>query len=150
MKTRVPPPVLLIVTGIIMWLVAHSNLALPIYIPYSLTIAVLLAGLGLLVDLLSLRQFRRAQTTVNPLSPEKASSLVREGVFSRSRNPMYVGLVLILSGWAIWLSALSNLVVLFLFVLVITAWQIKPEEVALRSLFGKDYDDYCRSVRRWI
>jgi len=123
---------------------------MPINIPFSLIIAVLFAVAGVLLDLLSLRQFRKAQTTVNQLSPEKASSLVRTGVFSHSRNPMYVGLVLILFGWAVWLAALSNLVVLALFVLAITEWQIKPEEAVLRSLFGQEYSDYCSSVRRWI
>lgn len=150
MKTRIPPPVLLIVTGAIMTLIARSNFALPADVPYSLVIALFFAAVGFLIDLLSLRQFRRAQTTVNPLNPEKATSLVQTGVFSYSRNPMYVGLVLILFGWAIWLGAASNLGVLALFVIVITEWQIKPEEAALRTLFGQEYDDYRQLVRRWI
>jgi protein-S-isoprenylcysteine O-methyltransferase Ste14 len=68
---------------------------------------------------------------VNPLSPEKAKSLVDSGIFSVSRNPMYVGLLLISAGWALWLGSLANIAVIALFVFVITNLQIKPEEDAL-------------------
>ena len=150
MKTKIPPPILLVLTGAVMWLVAHSPFAFSYLIPYSSATAVVLVVLGVLTDVLSILQFRSAETTVNPLKPEAATALVRTGIFKRSRNPMYVGLLLILTGWMVWLGSLSNVLVLLVFFLLITELQIKPEEVALRRLFGHEYDDYCRQVRRWV
>ena len=63
---------------------------------------------------------------------------------------MYVGLFLLLTGWTIWLGALSNVALLIVFVIVMTELQIKPEEKALETLFGQEYGDYCQRVRRWI
>ena len=63
---------------------------------------------------------------------------------------MYVGLFLILLGWAVWLQSASNLAVLFAFFLWLNEMQIKPEEAALRKVFGQGYIDYCKRVRRWI
>ncbi len=150
MKAKVPPPILLLTTGIIMWLVAHSEFAYPVAVPYPLLLSLSVAALGIVIAVLAIRLFSAAETTVNPLSPETATSLVTNGIFSRSRNPMYVCLLLISTGWALWLGSLSNLIVIVLFVVVITELQIKPEEEALRAIFGEDYDAYCRQVRRWF
>jgi protein-S-isoprenylcysteine O-methyltransferase Ste14 len=150
MKNKIPPPILLLITGVIMWAVSQSEFAYPVSIPYPLALAISLAAIGIVIAAIAGRQFGIAQTTVNPLSPEKATSLVSTGIFGLSRNPMYVGLLLMSLGWAVWLGSLTNIVVIALFVFVITSLQIKPEEKAMRSLFGDDYEDYCRRVRRWI
>ena len=133
-----------------MWFVARSPFAVPLAIPYRLPLALLAAAAGIVVIAAAIRRFGKAETTVNPLDPNAATSLVTAGIFEHSRNPMYVGLLLIAFGWAIWLSSLANLVVLVLFVVLITELQIKPEEAALRQLFGDAYDQYCRRVRRWF
>ena len=91
-----------------------------------------------------------SETTISPLQPDSATSLVHKGVFGRTRNPMYVGLFLVLLAWAVWLQAISNTIVLLAFVLWLTEMQIKPEEAALRKVFGQGYVDYCKRVRRWI
>ncbi len=150
MKNKIPPPILLLITGAIMWFVAKSEFAYPISIPYPLALSISLAVIGIAVAAIAGRQFGIAKTTVNPLSPETATSLVDGGIFSVSRNPMYVGLLLISIGWASWLGSLTNIAVIVLFVVAITNLQIKPEEEALRKLFGEKFDDYCRNVRRWI
>lgn len=150
MQTKIPPPVWLLIIGAVMWLVAHSAYAYSIHIPFSLVLAIVIGVLGVLCSASALRLFRSADTTVNPLKPEEASSLVTNGIYAKTRNPMYVGLSLVLIGWAVWLGSLSNIVVLVLFVVVITELQIKPEEAALRELFGQEYRDYCQQVRRWI
>ena len=106
--------------------------------------------IGVFVSASGIREFNKASTTVNPLKPDEASSLVTTGVFRRTRNPMYVGLFLILTGWMVWLESLGNLLMLAVFVLVLTELQIKPEERALRQLFGEEYVRYCSQVRRWI
>ena len=63
---------------------------------------------------------------------------------------MYVGLSLVLTGWAIWLQSFGNIAVLVVFVIVLTELQIKPEEAAMRTLFGDEYEDYCKRVGRWL
>ncbi len=150
MKNKIPPPIILLLSGIAMWFVAHSEFAYPVAIPFALAVALALAAAGIFVAASAIRQFRAAETTVNPLQPEEATSLVDSGIFARTRNPMYVGLFLVLSAWATWLQSMSNLLVLLAFVLYITYLQIKPEEAAMRKVFGQAYTDYCKRVRRWI
>ncbi len=150
MENKIPPPIILILTGVVMWLVANSSFGYRVAIPYPIAFASVFVGIGFFIAFSALREFKAADTTVNPLQPESATSLVDSGIFSRSRNPMYVGLFCIAVGWAIWLGSLSNVIVLMLFVFTITKWQIKPEEEALRKLFGAEYDAYCQRVRRWL
>lgn len=150
MKNRIPPPIILLLSAAIMWLVAHSAYAVTIAIPYALVIALLIAAAGALTAATAIRQFGKAETTVNPLQPDAATALVDHGIFGKTRNPMYVGLLLLLSGWAVWLQSAANVLVLAGFVLTITELQIKPEEAALQKIFGETYTDYCKRVRRWI
>jgi protein-S-isoprenylcysteine O-methyltransferase Ste14 len=150
LKNKIPPPVILLLFGIAMWCVAHSELAYPIAIPHALIVAIALAAVAVLIAGSAIRQFGAAETTVNPLKPDTASALVQTGIFGKTRNPMYLGLLVALCGWAIWLQSLSNVGVLVAFVVVINELQIKPEEAALRKLFGEDYERYCQKVRRWI
>ena len=150
MKSKVPPPILLLIAGAVMWFVAGSDFAYLILIPFSPAIAAVLTAAGFLIALLALREFKVVDTTVNPQEPESATALVSAGIFGRTRNPMYVGLLLILAGWGVWLGSLSNLVVILLFIVVITELQIKPEEAALEKIFGEDYQRYCERVRRWV
>jgi protein-S-isoprenylcysteine O-methyltransferase Ste14 len=87
---------------------------------------------------------------VDPFHPEEASMLVTNGVFRYSRNPMYVSLLCVLIGWAIWLGSMLNLFLIAGFVSYITIFQIKPEEEVLKTLFGEAYEQYCSNVRRWM
>ena len=150
MKNKIPPPIILLLSGIAAWFVARSEFAYPIVVPFALFIAVLLAAGGLLVAVTAIKQFGEAETTVNPLKPEEATALVDTGIFGRTRNPMYLGLLLVLTGWVVWLQSAGNIIVLLFFVIYITEMQIKPEEAILRKLFGQSYVDYCDRVRRWI
>lgn len=150
MKNKIPPPVILLLSGTLMWFVAHSAYAYPVSLPFALFAGLLLATAGVITAVTAIRQFSRAETTVNPLDPGAATVLVDSGVFGRTRNPMYLGLLLVLSGWAVWLQSASNVLVLAGFVLYITELQIKPEEQALRKIFDQAYVDYCSRVRRWI
>lgn len=150
MHNKIPPPVILLLSGAIMWAVAHSGFAYPVAIPFALPLAVLLAAAGIAVAAAAIRRFRKVETTVNPLQPDAATALVDHGIFTRTRNPMYLGLLLVLSGWGVWLQSLANIVVLAGFVFFITEFQIKPEERALQKVFGQAYADYVARVRRWI
>jgi len=108
------------------------------------------AGFGVIVAILGVWAFRQAKTTVNPVTPEKASSVVTGGIYSYTRNPMYVGLTAVLVGWAIWLSVPLAIVGPAAFMLYMTRFQIIPEERVMSSKFGRDYDDYRKRVRRWL
>ncbi len=116
----------------------------------QLPMAILFAILGIVLVVFSMLAFRRASTTVDPFHPEEASHLIVDGVFSYSRNPMYLSLLLVLISWAIWLGSVYNVAWLALFIYYISVFQIKPEEEAMRSLFGEPYNHYCSTVRRWI
>jgi protein-S-isoprenylcysteine O-methyltransferase Ste14 len=105
---------------------------------------------GALTSTTAALQFRRAGTTVNPLAPAKATSLVTSGAFAVSRNPMYLGLLVVLVGWALVLGSISPWVVLPLYVFVITRVQIEPEEHVLAGLFGDAYRGYRARVGRWL
>lgn len=150
MKNKIPPPIILLLSGIAMWFIAHSEFAYTIANPFALIMAIILAALGILISASAIRRFKAVETTINPLHPDSATSLVHHGVFGRTRNPMYVGLFLVLLGWAVWLQSLSNVIVLIAFVLSLTELQIKPEEAALKKVFGQGYVEYCKRVRRWI
>ena len=94
--------------------------------------------------------FHRAKTTVNPMKPDKASSLVTSGVYRITRNPMYVGLLLVLVAWAVFLSSPPALAGPVAFLFYVGRFQIMPEEITLSSLFGSEYNAYKSGVRRWL
>jgi len=81
--------------------------------------------------------------------PSKASSLVVTGIYGYTRNPMYLGGLVMLSAWALFLAKLSACFFLPLFVAYLTRFQIIPEERVLRARFGTEFDDYTKRVRRW-
>ena len=110
----------------------------------------LLILVGVLIDLLSIVQFRRAKTTVNPMRPESSSSLVTTGLYAYSRNPMYVGLLVCLTGVVLILRSLTPLLILPLFVIVVTLFQIVPEQRAIASIFGDEFEYYKKKVPRWL
>jgi protein-S-isoprenylcysteine O-methyltransferase Ste14 len=94
--------------------------------------------------------FRRASTTVNPMRPEATSALVTTGVYALTRNPMYVGMGLVLLAWAFWLGSPWALFGPIAFVPYISRFQIVPEERVLAARFGEDFHRYCARVRRWL
>ncbi|WP_434361901.1 isoprenylcysteine carboxylmethyltransferase family protein [Parasalinivibrio latis] len=94
-------------------------------------------------------EFRRAQTTVNPMLKTESSALVTSGIYKFSRNPMYVGFVFIILAASVYWLTWAGIPVAAGFVLYMTQFQIKPEERYLSGLFN-DYDDYKMRVRRWL
>jgi protein-S-isoprenylcysteine O-methyltransferase Ste14 len=150
LRLKIPPPVWLLIFGTLMWCL-HRLAPGPFSITHPTNRAGwLVVAAGAATIAMAMLQFRRANTTINPNTPAKASSLVTSGIFGYSRNPMYLGLSIALAGWAIVLGTLSPWVALPLFVLVITRLQIEPEEAVLSVLFGAAYRDYCAHVGRWF
>lgn len=133
-----------------MWLLSYYIETPVIELPYKLTLCYLFVSMGLLIDFFAIWQFRQAKTTVNPLKPSKATSLVNAGIYQYTRNPMYLGNFMFLLVWLIWLGSLYGLLGLVFYVVYMNHFQIKPEEKALLVLFGDQYAAFCASVRRWI
>ncbi len=150
MKLLIPPPIIALLCGLAMWGIAEAFPQTRFAFPFQSFLAGAFVAVGLAIDLISIGAFRKAKTTVTPLAPEKATSLVVTGLYRFTRNPMYLGLLLILSGIAIWLGSAANGVILIAFVGYITAFQIAPEEARLLELFGSDYERYRARVRRWL
>lgn len=147
---KIPPPVVGAIVAAGMWAVADLGPQLPIAPGPQYAAIAILAAAGVAFDLLGLLAFRASRTTINPLRPERASSLVTGGVYRVTRNPMYVGMAFLLLAWAVYLSAVLPFLGIVAFVLYITRFQIRPEERVLGSIFGKEYSAYASRVRRWL
>lgn len=150
LELKIPPPVVALLLALLMWLTSRA--VAPVEVPFALRIgaALVLAGIGQTITISGMVAFRRAKTTVNPMKASAASSLVTRGVYRFTRNPMYLGLMLTLFGWAVFLSSPLAMLWLAAFVLYINRFQIIPEERVLTSLFGAEYAKYKNEVRRWV
>lgn len=150
LELKIPPPVAAVLTAGAMW--GISSVAPLLEMPSSMrrSAALALALAGAAFSLAGVISFRRARTTVNPTKPEKTSSLVCSGVYRVTRNPMYLGLLLVLVAWAVFLSSGWALLGPLAFMLYIDRFQIAPEERALSALFGPTYAVYKSQVRRWL
>lgn len=150
LELKIPPPVIALVAGFAMWLTTHTAPFLALELPGRLVICSALVVAGCVIDISGLLAFLKAKTTINPLRPDTSSHMVNVGIYRYSRNPMYFGLLLVLSGWAIYLSHALPFLFLPLFVAYLNRFQIVPEERVLSASFGPEYLAYRQSVRRWI
>lgn len=150
LELLIPPPLVGLAFGLAMWGLASAFPGLTLAFPFQGIIALALILTGAALDLVSILAFRQAGTTVTPLTPEKASSLVTDGLYSFTRNPMYLGLLAILSGIALLLGSPLNIALLIGFAAYITVFQVKPEEARLHAMFGEDFAAYTKRVRRWL
>lgn len=150
MRLRMPPPVIALFTALAMYGVAYvypPAVPMPV-IQHALAGAI--AACALLLDISALLSFRRHRTTVNPLRPEQARLVIRSGVYSLSRNPMYLGMLLWLFAFGCWLGSTWSFPLIMAFYLLMDYSQIPAEERALRDKFGDDYLHYCLRVNRWL
>ena len=149
LETRVPPPVVALAVAFLMWnaSVWLGEFNAPVWRGAAVGA---LVGLGVLCDLSGLWAFHRARTTVNPMKPTAASSLVTTGIYRWTRNPMYLGLALLLTAGAVYLWSPWALLGPVAFVAYIDRFQIGPEERVMRERFGDAYAAYCERVRRWV
>ena len=133
-----------------MWVGARAIPGFGIGWPQREIVAMGVAAVGAVIAVLGIVAFRRAKTSVNPLHPEKMSALVSGGVYRFTRNPMYLGLLLTLVGWAIGLGDFIPWLLLPGFIVYINRFQIGPEERALAAMFGAEFVLYRTRVRRWV
>jgi protein-S-isoprenylcysteine O-methyltransferase Ste14 len=150
LELRVPPPVVAALVALLMWLVAQMLPMADFTLPAKGALAGTLATVGIALGLVAYFQFRKAATTVHPMKPQESSALVIGGVYRFTRNPMYLGMLLILAAWGLWLANAVAFLALPLFVTYLNGFQIAPEERALEARFGAAFTEYRRAVRRWL
>lgn len=148
LSLKIPPPVYLLVGVGLIYAVSRQTRSSPRPAWRWLGLLPLAAGLGLEAQALGL--FKRKGTTINPLRPDKSARLVVEGPYRFTRNPMYLGMALLLSGWSLIRSSLSGVLVVPAFIWTLTQVQIIPEEKQLARKFGEPYQTYLKQVRRWL
>ena len=148
MKKRIPPPLIAMLCVLIIFL---SKSIFPSFVfSYKLQLGIFVSTIGFLLLIVSIKSFIDSKTTINPLNLKKSTYLVTSGVFRFSRNPMYLGMLLFLLGTAIILNIIGGLIISILFIFYMNFFQIILEEKALENLFGKNYRNYRKTVRRWI
>jgi len=150
MKLKVPPVVVVAIT-------AFSMRAIDKYLSVELLtfsapkwIIILTSIFGFLCILLGIIQFTIKKTTVNPHKPEESTSLVSSGIYNISRNPMYLGMLILLVFYGLFLGDGLAFLALPLFVWYMNSFQIQPEEEMMIQIFGEEYKEYQKKVRRWI
>ena len=148
LKNKIPPPIVTLVFAALIFF--STELTPNIVFSGQSLISLFFMIAGLIVLLIAISAFIKFKTTINPLKPEQASSLVMTGIFKFSRNPMYLGmLLLILSLW-IKTGAILGFILVPGFMAYMNYFQILPEERAMKALFSEKYDAYCQQVRRWL
>ncbi|MHA7773627.1 methyltransferase family protein [Roseibium sp. M-1] len=150
MKLKIPPVAVFLIAAALLWAAVWLLPGLRLFLPGRTVLAILLALAGLLPGVKAVMEFAGRKTTVNPMAPETASALVTNGIYRISRNPMYLGLLLLLLALAVYWGTPVALLIVPGFVWYMTEFQIKPEETSLRKLFGAEYEAYLGKVRRWI
>ena len=148
METKIPPPIVTLVFGLSIYL--SSGIFRVVEFNHSFYLGIILLLLGFVILISAVRLFRKDKTTVNPLSPEQATTLVTDGIFKYSRNPMYLGMAFVLGSIAVFFNLIGGIILVALFCAYITKFQIFPEERAMRDLFSDDFDKYTKVTRRWI
>ena len=148
MKTKIPPPIIALVMIVLIYL--SSLLIVPTTFNYQNSLSILVLIMGLACVLPSFRLFARYKTTISPLTPSDTAALVTEGMYRYSRSPMYLGLLLLTIASTIWFGTWLGIIINIVFIFLINFLQIIPEEEALLEIFGEEYEEYKKNVRRWI
>jgi protein-S-isoprenylcysteine O-methyltransferase Ste14 len=150
LELKIPPPAVALLVAAAMWGIslATATVEIPALIRAIAATAIALVGIGAVIS--GTVAFRRAKTTVKPLKPEATSSLVTDGIYRFTRNPMYAGLAVALLAWAVFVSSPLGFLGPLVFILYITRFQIIPEERVLSAMFGIAYSEYQSRVRRWL
>jgi|TARA_B000000532_G_scaffold188538_1_gene154552 protein-S-isoprenylcysteine O-methyltransferase Ste14 len=147
-KTKFPPPLVALTFG---FLIKYTKNIFPaIEIKNEIVFGSFMIISGLIIILSAIILFKKYKTTITPLKPSKATQLIVNGVYKFSRNPMYLGLLLVLFGVSTMLNPIGGLFFIPLFILYLNYFQIIPEENAMVDLFKNEFLEYKKNVRRWI
>ncbi len=144
-------PILLVIVFILfMYVIDAVSTTFSYSFPYQIIISIALFIVGFAIIAFGGYLFKKANTTVNPVTPEKATQLVTIGLYRYSRNPMYIGFLSWLVAAAIFFGNPINLLLLPVFVVLVNKLYIVPEEEALTIIFKEDFSRYCAKVNRWL
>ena len=147
-KTKFPPPLVALTFG---FLINYTKNIFPkIEIKNEIIFGSFMIISGLIIILSAIILFKKYQTTITPLNPSNATKLITDGIYKFSRNPMYLGLLLVLLGISIIINLTGGFFLIPLFILYLNLFQIIPEENAMVDLFKDEFLEYKKNVRRWI
>jgi protein-S-isoprenylcysteine O-methyltransferase Ste14 len=151
LELKIPPAFLLLIGVGGIWLISRTLRQLTV-IPDAIgdPLATVLWISGAIIGVAGVVQFARARTTVDPHRANRASSLVTGGVYTLTRNPMYLGMLLFLVGAVLGSGNVATLIVLPAYVGYMNRFQIQPEERILTDLFGDEYLAFMSTTRRWV
>ena len=149
MKTiKIPPPILvLILTSLVYF---SSTKLESIYLPYRQKVSVLILIIGIVVIISPVFDFIKSKTTVNPIKFQNVNRLVTTGIYRYSRNPMYLGMILIIISTTVYYLNFLSVFSPLIFYIWINKFQISREEIFLEGKFGNEYLKYKSKTRRWI
>ena len=147
-KTKFPPPLVALTFGF--FINYTKNIFPKIEIKNEIIFGSFMIISGLIVILSAITTFKKYHTTITPLNPANATKLITDGIYKFSRNPMYLGLLLVLLGISIIFNLIGGFFLIPLFILYLNLFQIIPEENALVDLFKEEFLEYKKNVRRWI
>jgi protein-S-isoprenylcysteine O-methyltransferase Ste14 len=150
LELKVPPLALAMGFGLLMWAIDRWLPQQSSRSTIRTAIALAIFAIAMAILVAAIVNFREARTTVDPMHPEAASSVVTTGIYRFTRNPMYLAFLLALIAWAVFLGNVATALFPLVFVVYMNRFQISPEERALRTRFGAPYEAYLRSVRRWL
>lgn len=150
LELKVPPLLLWIIFAVAIGVVGVTVPIAPLEFAAQPWLASVFLLLGAAVVFLGVLAVKMAKTTVNPMQPDKASALVVTGIYRFTRNPIYLGMTLLLLGIALWFASSLGVLFALLFVGYLNRFQIIPEERFLQASFGDTYSDYRQRVRRWL
>ena len=147
-ETKIPPPIVGLIFGILINYTKDIFPNLEIKNDNLLGIFTIIVGLVCILSAINL--FKKYKTTITPLNPSSATNLITNGIYKFSRNPMYLGMLLILAGISIMVNPIGGLLLMLIFLNYINKFQIIPEEKAMADLFKDEFLEYKEKVRRWI
>ncbi|KXF81692.1 methyltransferase family protein [Enterovibrio coralii] len=150
LELKVPPVALVFLFMILMWWLSSHLPVLGFGADFRMSMFIVLTVISAGVCFAGLSAFRAQKTTVNPIKPETSSSLVQSGIYRFTRNPMYLGMALFLVGFGVYLDSVFAVLSVLLFVAYMTRFQIQPEESALKKNFGRSFEEYMNTTRRWL
>jgi len=150
LELKLSPVMTAVLLALLMWLLDRATPGFMIGSGLRIGLSGALMAAGLFVGFAGVWSFRKARTTVNPWRVHSSSELVVSGIYRRTRNPMYLGLLLGLLSWGVYLANAFGLLLAMAFVPYMNRFQILPEERALQRAYGEDFLSYCRRVRRWL
>ena len=145
---KIPPPLLVLILVVSSFF--SSKKINIILIPNQNMVSIIILLVGLLILIIPVSNFIKYKTTIDPIKFKKVNKLITSGIYKYSRNPMYLGLLMIVISSSILYLNIYSVTTPFLFYWWINRFQIKREEIFLSEKFGKEYLSYKTKTRRWI